>query len=263
VSFVGSSAVARKVYTTATQHGKRVQALGGAKNHAILMPDADPARVVDGLLNSAFNSAGQRCMAVSVAVMVGAAREKFMPLLQAATQKLRTGAAAEGNVDVPPVQSASQRERILSLIEHSVGEGARLLIDGRNVELAREFRDGYFVGPCIVDRVERSMRVYSEEVFGPVLVVLDCPSLDDAIRISNEHPLANGAVLFTSSGASAAQFEAQIQCGMPGVNVAVPSPVAYHSFGGWRSSLYGDLAMHGPDAINFFTRRQVLTSRWG
>ena len=262
VSFVGSSVAARSVYTLASQQGKRVQALGGAKNHAIVMPDADPIRVVEGLINGAFNSAGQRCMAVSVAVMVGTAYDQFMPLIDSAARKLRTGPGEDATTEVPPLQSGAQKERILGMLTHSVQEGAHLSLDGRAVKVAAEYKDGYYLGPTIVDKVQRSMRVYTEEVFGPVLVVLRASSLVEAIAIANEHPLANGAVLFTRSGGDAAIFERDIQCGMPGVNVAVPSPVAYHSFGGWRTSMWGDLAMHGPDAINFYTRRQVLTSRW-
>ena len=262
VSFVGSSAVARSVYELATRTGKRAQALGGAKNHAIVMPDADPARTVEGLTNGAFNSAGQRCMAVSVVVLVGSAYDTFLPLLVTATRLLRTGPGSGVDTDVPPLQSAAQKARILDILEESVAEGAELTVDGRGVEVPLAFAEGFYLGPCVVDGVQRSMRVYSEEVFGPVLVVMRAASLNDAIALANEHPLANGAVLFTRSGADAAVFERDIQCGMPGINVPVPSPVAHHSFGGWRSSLWGDLAMHGPDAINFFTHRQVLTSRW-
>jgi malonate-semialdehyde dehydrogenase (acetylating)/methylmalonate-semialdehyde dehydrogenase len=257
VSFVGSTAAARAVYANAAAHGKRVQALGGAKNHAIVMPDAKASQVIDGLLNGAFNSAGQRCMAVAVAVFVGPSYDRLLPALVEAAAALRVGPGNDASTQVPPVISAHQADRIDALVAGAAKRGARLALDGR-----RQRDGGYFVGPTIIDGVGPGDPIYDEEVFGPVLIVMRADSLDAAIDLANEHPLGNGAVLFTTSGESAARFEQRIACGMPGINVAVPSPVAYHSFGGWKQSLFGDLAMHGVDAIAFYTKRKVITSRW-
>ncbi|HEY8595389.1 MAG TPA: CoA-acylating methylmalonate-semialdehyde dehydrogenase [Devosiaceae bacterium] len=260
VSFVGSSAAAKSVYETAARHGKRVQALGGAKNHAIVMPDADLPSTVDAILNGAFNSAGQRCMAISVVVTVGDAHQALMPRLIEAASRLKVSAGSRADCFVPPVNSEDQFTRIHRMIESGIEEGAHLALDGRNPSGHKGA--GFLIGPVIFDGVDPAMTIYREEVFGPVLCVISVESLDDAIRLSNEHLLGNGAVLFTSSGKAAHRFERDILCGMPGVNVPVPSPVAYYSFGGNKKSFFGDLAMHGPDGINFFTRRQVLTTRW-
>lgn len=257
VSFVGSTAAARAVYRLATHEGKRAQALGGAKNHAIIMPDADMNLVVDATLNGAFNSAGQRCMAIAVAVCVGDAYDRYMPLLLERARALHVSAGTDPKCFVPPISNARQYGHVLQHIARAVEEGARLSLDGR-----RNDKSGYLVGPTIVEDVNTSMSIYRDEVFGPVLAVLKADSLQDAITLTNNHELANGAVLFTASGADAAKFERNILCGMPGVNVPVPSPVAYFSFGGNKNSFNGDLAMHGPDSINFYTRRQVLTTRW-
>ncbi|MCY0150139.1 CoA-acylating methylmalonate-semialdehyde dehydrogenase [Hoeflea sp. G2-23] len=259
VSFVGSSAVAKSVYQTATRHGKRVQALGGAKNHAIVMPDADMKSTVDAILSGAFNSAGQRCMAISVLVTVAQAHDQLMPALVEAASHLKLAAGKRADCFVPPVNSADQYQRILQHIDNGIEEGASLRLDGRQ---GSETSKGFFIGPVIFDDVTPAMSIYQQEIFGPVLVVMQVDDLDEAIELSNNHALGNGAVIFTSSGKSANTFERDILCGMPGVNVPVPSPVAYHSFGGTKQSLYGDLAVHGPDGINFYTRRQVLTTRW-
>ena len=260
VSFVGSSAVARSVYETASRHGKRVQALGGAKNHAIVMPDADLPTTVDAILNGAFNSAGQRCMAISVVVAVGEAYDKLMPALVEAASRLKVSAGTQADCFVPPVNSLEQYKKILRLIETGVQEGAALRLDGRPTNTSNN--NGFLIGPVIFDNVTPSMTIYKEEIFGPVLAVMRVETLNGAIKLSNEHMLGNGAVLFTSSGKAAHQFERDIHCGMPGINVPVPSPVAYYSFGGSKKSIFGDLAVHGPDGVNFYTRRQVLTTRW-
>ena len=261
VSFVGSSRVAQSVYEQAASCGKRVQALGGAKNHAIVMPDADMASTVSALLNGAFNSAGQRCMAISVLVTVGEARERLMPALIEAARGLKVAPGDDPDCYVPPVSFADHYERVKNMIRQGEAEGAHLVLDGR-VPAPEEGKEGFFIGPVIMDKVDATMTVYQEEIFGPVLVVLHVDTLDKAIALSNGHRLGNGAVLFTASGASAAKFEREILCGMPGINVPVPSPVGYFSFGGNKGSLFGDLAANGPDSINFYTRRQVLTTRW-
>lgn len=262
VSFVGSTQAAQSVYSAAARHGKRVQALGGAKNHAIVLPDADLDLAVDGILNGAFNSAGQRCMAISVVVAVGGVGKTLVPRLLSAAAGLHVGPGEDPRTFVPPVTGPEQRARVLAAIETGLQDGARLVLDGRNVAVPLENRGGCFVGPCVFVDVTSSMSVYREEIFGPVLCVMEAPDLASAIAMSNSHALANGAVLYTTSGASAARFERSIACGMPGVNVAVPSPVAYYSFAGAGSSLRGDAGAHGPDAINFFTRRQVLSTRF-
>lgn len=262
VSFVGSSAAARAVYETATAHGKRVQALGGAKNHAIVLPDADLDAAVEGILNGVFNSAGQRCMAIAVVVPVGEVAGPLLERLRERAANLKVGAGTEPDTYVPPIATREQFDKVRAYVQAGADEGARLVLDGRSPSVPSGCRDGFFLGPTILDEVTPAMRVYREEIFGPVAVVVRAGSLDEAIALSNAHPLGNGAVLYTRSGAAAAKFEREIECGMPGVNVPVPSPVAYYSFGGAKGSLYGDLAAHGPDAVNFYTRRQTLTTRW-
>jgi malonate-semialdehyde dehydrogenase (acetylating)/methylmalonate-semialdehyde dehydrogenase len=262
VSFVGSSAAARSVYETATAHGKRVQALGGAKNHAIVLPDADLDLAVDGILNGAFNSAGQRCMAIAVVVPVGEVAGPLLAKLRGRAAVLKVGPGADADTYVPPISTREQFDKVRRYVQVGIDEGATPLLDGRSPPVPPACRDGFFVGPTILDGVTASMRVYREEIFGPVAVVVRAGTLDEAIALSNAHPLGNGAVLYTRSGAAAARFEREIECGMPGVNVPVPSPVAYYTFGGAKGSLYGDLAAHGPDAVNFYTRRQTLTTRW-
>ncbi len=262
VSFVGSSAVAASVYSSAAAAGKRVQALGGAKNHAIVLADANLEVAIDGLLNGAFNSAGQRCMAIAVAVVVEPLGDEFVERLVERARVLKVGPGDDATTDVPPLAAPDLFKRVVGYIGTGVTEGATLRLDGRDPPRAPAYADGYFVGPTIFDHVRPGMRIYREEIFGPVLCVLRAPDLDTAIALSNTHGLANGAVLFTGSGAAAARFEQAIECGMPGINVPVPSPVAYHSFGGWNGSLFGALAAHGPDAINFYTRRRTLSVRW-
>jgi malonate-semialdehyde dehydrogenase (acetylating)/methylmalonate-semialdehyde dehydrogenase len=262
VSFVGSSAAARAVYATATAHGKRAQALGGAKNHAIVLPDADLDLAVEGILNGAFNSAGQRCMAIAVVVPVGEVAEPLLARLQERAAALKVGPGTDPDTYVPPLSTREQFDKVRRYVQIGVDEGATLLLDGRSPSVPPACRSGFFVGPTILDRATPAMRVYREEIFGPVAVAVRAGSLDEAIALSNGHPLGNGAVLYTRSGTAAAKFEREIECGMPGVNVPVPSPVAYYTFGGAKGSLYGDLAAHGPDAVNFYTRRQTLTTRW-
>ncbi len=261
VSFVGSSAAAKSVYEIGTKHGKRVQALGGAKNHAIVMPDADMDSTIDAICNGAFNSAGQRCMAIAVVVTVGDSHDAVMKRLTARAKDLKVAAGEDPDCYVPPLSSRDQYRKVLDYVDAGEKEGATLALDRRSPEATRN-SGGNFVGPVVFDGVKPDMKIYREEIFGPVLAVMNAPDLDSAIGLANGHPLANGAVLFTRSGAAAQKFERDIQCGMPGVNVPVPSPVAYYSFGGAKGSIFGDLAAHGPDSVRFYTRTQVLSTRW-
>jgi malonate-semialdehyde dehydrogenase (acetylating)/methylmalonate-semialdehyde dehydrogenase len=244
VSFVGSTPVAKHIYDTGTAAGKRVQALGGAKNHAVVLPDADLGLAADSLVSAGFGSAGQRCMAVSVAIAVGDVAE---PLLAALRERI------EG-IEVPPLISASHLERVRGY----VGSGeAELVIDGRGAD-----GPGHRIGPCLFDRVEPGMRIYDEEIFGPVLLVVRRDSYPEALELVNANPYGNGAAIFTNDGGAARLFEQQVTAGMVGINVPIPVPMAYHSFGGWKDSLFGDLHVHGPDGVRFYTRGKVVTRRW-
>jgi malonate-semialdehyde dehydrogenase (acetylating)/methylmalonate-semialdehyde dehydrogenase len=261
VSSVGSTPVAQHIFETATAHGKRVQALGGAKNHALVLPDADLDLAADGLVSAAYGSAGQRCMAVSVAVTVGDVAEPLLAKIRERISKLRIGPGSEDGVDMGPLVSERHFEKVRSLVDAGVEEGAELTVDGRGVAVEGH-EGGYFLGPCVFDRVEPGMRVYDEEIFGPVLVVVRRESYPDALAVINDNPYGNGAAIFTHDGGAARRFEQEVTAGMVGVNVPIPVPMAYHSFGGWKDSLYGDLHMHGPDGVRFFTRGKVVTQRW-
>lgn len=254
VSFVGSTVVARHIYATAAQHGKRVQALGGAKNHAIVAADADIEAAADALMSAAFGSAGQRCMAISAVVAVGTAGAA---IVEALTDKARKLNAA----DTGPLITAGQCERVRAVIAEGVSQGATLTLDGREWEGAGD-RNGFWVGPTIFDRVTPEMSVYQNEIFGPVLVVLRVGTIEEAIALVNRNPYGNGVAIFTKSGGTARKFENEIEVGMVGVNVAIPIPMAFFSFGGWKSSLFGDLCMHGMEGVYFYTRRKTITSRW-
>jgi malonate-semialdehyde dehydrogenase (acetylating) / methylmalonate-semialdehyde dehydrogenase len=259
VSFVGSTPVARHVYETATRSGKRVQALGGAKNHAVVLPDADPAFTADAIVGAAYGSAGERCMAISAVVAVGAAGDPLVAALAERARALPVGPGSRPGVEMGPVISAAHRDRILGFIDAGVAEGARLVLDGRTVPGVER---GFFVGPTLFDGVTPGMSIHREEIFGPVLVVLRARTLDEAIEIVNGTPYGNGTAIFTRSGHAAQRFARDIQVGMVGVNVAIPVPMAFFSFGGWKQSLFGDLHVHGPEGISFYTRRKVVTTRW-
>jgi malonate-semialdehyde dehydrogenase (acetylating)/methylmalonate-semialdehyde dehydrogenase len=259
VSFVGSAPVAKLVYERAAKAGKRVQALGGAKNHMVVMPDAVMEPTVEGILGSAFGAAGQRCMAGSVVVAVAEAHEELMPGLIRAAGDLRVGDGIDEHSDVGPVVSAAARDRIRTWIERGVSGGARLVLDGR--QPAADDR-GWFVGPTILDQVTVEMEIAQEEVFGPVLSVISAPTLDRAIEIVNASRFGNGASIFTESGASVRRFRHQVQVGMVGVNIGVAAPVAFFPFSGWKDSFLGDLHAHGPDAVEFYTRKKTVTTRW-
>ncbi|MDO8209615.1 CoA-acylating methylmalonate-semialdehyde dehydrogenase [Conexibacter sp. CPCC 206217] len=260
VSFVGSTPIARAVYERAAARGKRVQALGGAKNHVVVLPDADVGQAADAVVSAAFGSAGQRCMAISVAVAVGAVAE---PLVEAVAQRvraLRIGAAAEEGSEMGPLITRAARDRVVDYIERGARAGARVVLDGRDAPATA--RDGYFVGPTVLDGVEPGMDVYDDEVFGPLLGITRAETLDDALALINSNPYGNGAAIFTSSGAAARRFQQEVQAGMVGVNVPIPVPVGYYSFGGWGDSLFGDTHLYGPEGFHFYTRGKVVTSRW-
>ena len=260
VSFVGSAPVARIVYERAAATGKRVQALGGAKNHMVVMPDAVIDKTVSGLIGSAFGAAGQRCMAGSVVVTVGEAQERLLAPLREATEALHVGDGADAATDVGPVVSTAARERILGAIDRALDEGAEALVDGRGQ--AREGGDGAFVGPTILTGVHPEMEAAREEIFGPVLSIVHVDTLDEAIDVVNGSRFGNGTSIFTESGASVRRYRHEVEAGMVGVNIGVAAPVAFFPFSGWKDSFLGDLHAHGPDAVEFFTRKKTVTSRW-
>jgi malonate-semialdehyde dehydrogenase (acetylating)/methylmalonate-semialdehyde dehydrogenase len=261
VSFVGSTPIARYVYETGTAHGKRVQALGGAKNHAVVLPDADLGLAADSLVSAGYGSAGQRCMAVSVAVAVGAIADPLIEAVAERIARLNVGDGTAPDSDMGPLVSQRHLDRVRGYVDAGVAEGATLVADGRG--LIVEGRDGgHFIGPSLFDNVKPGMSVYDEEIFGPVLVVVRTDSYDDAISLVNSSPFGNGAAIFTNDGGAARAFEQDVTAGMVGVNVPIPVPVSYHSFGGWKNSLFGDLHVHGPDGVRFYTRGKVVTRRW-
>ncbi|MDE2196344.1 MAG: CoA-acylating methylmalonate-semialdehyde dehydrogenase [Gammaproteobacteria bacterium] len=261
VSFVGSTPVAEHIYAEASRCGKRAQALGGAKNHLVVMPDADIARAADALIGSAYGSAGERCMAVAVAVAVGDAADPLVAALAQRVRALRIGPGKQAGVDMGPLVTAGHRTRVLSYIELGLKEGAQLVVDGRDCRVAGH-EQGFYLGPCLFDRVTPAMRVYREEIFGPVLVVVRAPDIGAATALINHHEYGNGAVIFTGNGRLANWFTRTVQAGMVGINVPIPVPMAFHSFGGWKRSLFGPLHIHGPDGIRFNTRLKTVTARW-
>jgi len=261
VSFVGSTPVARYVYETAAAGGKRVQALGGAKNHAVVLPDADLNSTADALVGAAFGSAGQRCMAISVVVAVGEIADQLVTTLIQKAKHLAIGPGTQSGTDMGPLISGEQKRRVETLIANGVEEGADLVLDGRGVQVPKH-EAGFFVGPTIFDYVTPAMTIYQEEIFGPVLVIVRVESLDAAIALVNSSPYGNGTAIFTRSGGAARRFENEIEVGMVGVNVPIPVPMAFFSFGGWKSSLFGDLHVHGTEGVCFYTRTKTITTRW-
>ena len=261
VSFVGSTPIARYIYETSARHGKRVQALGGAKNHAIVMPDADLDFATEAIIGAGYGSAGERCMAISAIVAVGDVADALAAKLADRARRVTTGPGDGEDVEMGPVITCAARDRITGLIDRGVAEGASLVVDGRRPTIPGH-ANGFFVGPTLFDRVTPSMTVYREEIFGPVLAMLRVPSLEDAIGLINANPYANGAALFTRSGYAARRFQREAEVGMAGINVPIPVPMAFYSFGGWRNSLFGDLNVHGADGVRFYTRTKTVTSRW-
>jgi len=262
ISFVGSTPVAEHIYREGTRRGKRVQALGGAKNHAVVMPDADLDNAVNALMGAAYGSCGERCMAISVAVCVGdAVADALIARLAPKITALKVGAGTACGLDMGPLVTAAHKEKVTGYIEDGVASGARLVVDGRTLRVAGH-ENGYFLGGCLFDRVTPEMRIYQEEIFGPVLCVVRVSTLSDAITLINRHEYGNGSCIFTRDGEAARRFGNEIEAGMVGVNVPLPVPVAFHSFGGWKRSLFGDLHAYGPDGVRFYTRRKTITQRW-
>ena len=259
VSSVGSTPVARHIYETAARTGKRVQALGGAKNHLVVMPDADMEAAADAVVGAAYGSAGERCMAISAVAAVDDAADRLVPLVQQKVSELKVARGDESDTDMGPLISGPHRDKVVSFVEAGLAEGAELAIDGR--ELARDL-EGFFLGPCLFDRVTPEMSIYREEIFGPVLSVLRMESLDDALALIHDNPYGNGAAIFTTSGGAARRFQQEVSAGMVGINVPIPVPMAFFSFGGWKASLFGDAHVHGADGIRFYTRTKVVTARW-
>ncbi|HEX9431880.1 MAG TPA: CoA-acylating methylmalonate-semialdehyde dehydrogenase, partial [Burkholderiales bacterium] len=258
VSFVGSTPIAKYIYETCSRTGKRVQALGGAKNHAVVLPDADLEFAADALIGAAYGSAGERCMAISAVVAVGAAGDPLVKLLAEKAKKIKVGAGDQEGVDMGPLVTAEHRDKVAGFIRQGKSEGARAVLDGATTDR----KEGFFLGTTLFDQVTPQMEIYKNEIFGPVLVVLRAGSIDEAIALVNKNPYANGTAIFTESGGAARRFAAEIQVGMVGINVPIPVPVAYFSFGGWKNSLFGDLHVHGTEAVKFYTRTKVVTSRW-
>ncbi len=261
VSFVGSTAVARHVYTAAAASGKRVQALGGAKNHAVVLPDADLDMTADALAGAAYGSAGERCMAISAVVAVGEIADPLVRALADRAQRLKVGPSGAEGMDMGPLVTRDHRARVKSYIDAGAAEGADVVVDGRDLSIAGH-EQGFFLGPTLFDRVTPSMSIYQHEIFGPVLVVLRAETLDEAIALVNRNPYGNGTAIFTESGAAARKFENEIQVGMVGINVAIPVPVAMFPFGGWKQSLFGDLHIYGAEGVKFYTRTKAVTTRW-
>ncbi|ANG64011.1 methylmalonate-semialdehyde dehydrogenase (acylating) [Marinobacterium aestuarii] len=262
VSFVGSTPIAEYIYATATANGKRCQALGGAKNHAIVMPDADMDNAVNQLLGAAFGSSGERCMALSVAVAVGdAAADSLIEKMTAAMAGLKVGACNDSSNDFGPVITRLHQEKVVGYINSAEAQGAKIVVDGRDVTVPG-YENGFFVGGTLIDQVTPEMQSYQEEIFGPVLQVMRVNSMQEAMDLINAHEYGNGTCIFTRDGEAARYFSDNIQVGMVGINVPLPVPVAYHSFGGWKRSLFGDLHAYGPDAVRFYTKRKTITQRW-
>ncbi|MDC3143506.1 CoA-acylating methylmalonate-semialdehyde dehydrogenase [Pelagibacteraceae bacterium] len=261
VSFVGSTPIAEYIYHTSSQHNKRVQALGGAKNHMVIMPDADLDQVADGLMGAAYGSAGERCMALSVAVAVGGIGDALIEKLQPRVQALKVGPGNDLDVEMGPLISGAHLAKVKGYVESGVNDGASLLVDGRDISL-QGYENGFFIGGCLFDNVTSDMQIYKEEIFGPVLSVVRSDNFDSALKLVNEHEFGNGVTIYTRDGDTARAFSNQCQIGMVGINVPIPVPMAFHSFGGWKRSLFGDHAMHGMEGIRFFTKLKTVTSRW-
>ena len=261
VSFVGSTPIAKYIYETCARNGKRVQALGGAKNHAVVLPDADVEFTADALIGAAYGSAGERCMAISAVVAVGAIGDPLVKLLADKAAKIKVGPGDGEGVEMGPLVTLAHRDKVEGYINIGAAEGAKLVLDGRNKKVAG-YENGFFLGTTLFDQVKPDMKIYKDEIFGPVLVVLRADTLEQAIALVNANPYGNGTAIFTNSGGAARRFEEEIQVGMVGVNVPIPVPMAFYSFGGWKASLFGDLHVHGMEGVKFYTRTKVVTTRW-
>ncbi|MEC7859743.1 MAG: CoA-acylating methylmalonate-semialdehyde dehydrogenase, partial [Pseudomonadota bacterium] len=259
-SFVGSTPVAEHVYKTASEKGKRVQALGGAKNHLVVMPDADMDQVADALIGAGYGSAGERCMAISAVVTIGNSTEPLLEKLLPKIESIKVGPGTDNSNHMGPLITAEHRDKVKSYIDIGEDEGAKLLVDGRNHEICNS--TGYFLGPTLFDHATKDMRVYQEEIFGPVLTILRVETFDEAIQLVNDHEFGNGTAIFTRDGDTAREFSNNIKVGMVGVNVPIPVPLAFHTFGGWKRSLFGCNGVYGMEGVRFYTRLKTVTSRW-
>jgi len=261
VSFVGSTPIAKYIYESCAKNEKRVQALGGAKNHAVIMPDCDLEQAVNGLMGAAYGSAGERCMAQSVAVAVGGIGDKLVESLAKKVEALKIGSGMDKKSEMGPLITKEHLEKVKSYVDVGNKEGAKLIVDGRNLKL-QGYENGYYMGGCLFDHVKKDMRIYKEEIFGPVLSVVRVKNFEEALSLVNEHEFGNGVAIFTRDGDSGRTFASKVQVGMVGINIPIPVPMAFHSFGGWKRSLFGDQHMHGPEGVRFYTKLKTVTSRW-
>jgi malonate-semialdehyde dehydrogenase (acetylating) / methylmalonate-semialdehyde dehydrogenase len=261
ISFVGSTPIAKYVYETGTRHGKRVQALGGAKNHMIVLPDADLDLAADAAVNAGFGSAGERCMAISALIAVEPIGDELVGKIVDRIGKLKVGEGTRSGCEMGPLITAAHRDKVASYLDAGAAAGAELTVDGRGIQVDGD-EGGFWLGPSLIDRVKPEMSVYADEIFGPVLSVIRVKSYDEALRLVNDHPYGNGTAIFTNDGGAARRFQHEVEVGMVGINVPIPVPMAYYSFGGWKSSLFGDTHAHGMEGVHFFTRGKVVTSRW-
>jgi malonate-semialdehyde dehydrogenase (acetylating)/methylmalonate-semialdehyde dehydrogenase len=260
VSFVGSTPIAKYIYETGTANGKRIQALGGAKNHMVVLPDADLDLAADSAVNAGFGSAGERCMAISALVAVGPIADDLISKIEDRMGKIVTGDGTRGT-DMGPLVTGVHRDKVKGYIDAGVAEGATVVVDGRDV-VPDSDGEGYFIGPTLFDNVTKDMTIYKEEIFGPVLSVVRAETYEEALKLINDHPYGNGTAIFTNDGGAARRFQNEVEVGMIGINVPIPVPMAYFSFGGWKASLFGDTHAHGTEGVHFFTRGKVVTSRW-
>ena len=260
VSFVGSTPIAKYVYATGTANDKRIQALGGAKNHAVILPDADLDLAADAMVNAGFGSAGERCMAISACVAVGPIADDLVAKIAERTTPLKIGDGTKDS-DMGPLVTKAHRDKVASYIDAGEADGAKIVVDGRNVQ-ANGGQDGFWLGPTLIDQVTPEMSIYTDEIFGPVLSVVRVETYDEALDLINENPYGNGTAIFTNDGGAARRFQNEVQVGMVGINVPIPVPMAYYSFGGWKASLFGDSHAHGMDGVQFFTRQKAITQRW-
>ncbi|HET6746423.1 MAG TPA: CoA-acylating methylmalonate-semialdehyde dehydrogenase [Candidatus Limnocylindria bacterium] len=261
ISFVGSTPIARYIYETGTKNGKRVQALGGAKNHMVVLPDADVGMAADAAVSAAYGSAGERCMAISVVVAVGDVADPLVSAIEERLPKVKVGPGTDEHAEMGPLITREHRDKVASYLDSGASQGATLRVDGRHHHLYKE-GEGFFLGVSLLDHVTPEMECYRNEIFGPVLEIVRVPTYTDAVNVIEENPYANGTAIYTRDGGAARQFQFDINVGMVGINVPIPVPVAYYSFGGWKSSLFGDLHMYGPEGIQFYTRGKVVTARW-
>ncbi|MFA7667567.1 MAG: CoA-acylating methylmalonate-semialdehyde dehydrogenase, partial [Burkholderiaceae bacterium] len=261
VSFVGSTPIARYIHDTASVAGKRVQALGGAKNHMVVMPDADLDQAVDALIGAAYGSAGERCMAVSIAVAVGDVADRLIERLADRVPKIKVAPGMDDSAEMGPLVTGAHLAKVRGYVDAGVAEGAKLVVDGRGLKVAGN-EQGFFLGGCLFDEVRPGMKIYEEEIFGPVLGIVRAGDFEEALGLINAHEFGNGCAIFTRDGDAAREFALRVQIGMVGVNVPIPVPMAFHSFGGWKASLFGDHHMHGPEGVRFYTRYKAVTQRW-